>query len=179
MRETELDLVHMTLEEQRKHIGRKVGVSDWLRIDQAMIDRFGEVTLDPDPMHIDPQWSQRHSPFVSTVAFGFMTVSLLTYLYHDVLRYDRYGHAGNGGYPLNYGINRLRLIEPVPVGARIRGHFVLLDVRSKGGDEVVHSTAVEVEIEGVPRPALVCEWLAMWVTGAAHERLRLKPRPGA
>jgi acyl dehydratase len=173
MRQIHLDLVHMSIEEQRKHIGSKVGVSSWLLVDQTMIDRFAEVTLDPDPMHIDPHWSQHHSPFVSTVAFGFLTVSLLTHLYHDVLRYDRYAQAHSGGYPLNYGFDRLRLIAPVPVDARVRGHFVLLDLRAKGEDEVVHHTGVEIEIEGRNRPALVCEWLAMWVTGAGHERLRV------
>jgi acyl dehydratase len=162
-------------DQQRSRIGQKVGTSRWITVDQRMIDRFGEVTLDPDPMHIDPEWCRQYSPFTTTVAFGFLTISLLTHLYHDVLHYDRHGHAGTGGYPLNYGFDRIRLLSPVHVGSRVRGHFTLIDVRERAPGEVVHKTRVEVEIEGGKKPALVAEWLGLWVTQPGHERIGKLP----
>jgi acyl dehydratase len=172
------DIVGMSLAEQRACIGQQVGTSHWVLVDQDMINRFAQVTLDPDPMHIDPEWSARHSPFGKTIAFGFLTTSLLTHLYHDVLQYDRHGHAQTGGYPLNYGFDRLRLIAPVPVGSRIRGHFTLIDVRERGPGEVVHKTSVVIEIEGQQKPALVGEWLGLWVTEPGHRRIQ-SPQPAA
>jgi acyl dehydratase len=168
----------MSLAEQKACVGQKVGVSHWVLVDQQMIDRFAAVTLDPDPMHIDPAWCAQHSPFLSTVAFGFLTISMLTHLYHDVLQYDRYGHAQTGGYPLNYGFDRLRLIAPVPVNSRIRGHFTLLDVRERAPGETVHKTRVEIEIEGREKPALIAEWLGLWVTEPGHHRIQ-QPQPAA
>ena len=167
-----INLVTMSAAEQRACIGRKIGTSRWVTIDQDMIDRFGSVTLDPDPMHVDPEWSRQFSPFGHTLAFGFLTISLLTHLHHDILNYDRHGHALTGGYPLNYGFDRLRLISPVKVNSRVRGHFKLLDVRDRGPGEVVHETAAEIEIEGEPKPALYAEWLGMWVTQPGHERIQ-------
>jgi acyl dehydratase len=169
-------MTRLSLEEQRACIGQKVGTSHWVVVDQEMIDRFGAVTLDPDPMHIDPDWSRQYSPFGTTVAYGFLTTSLLTHLYHDVLQYDRHGHAGTGGYPLNYGFDRLRLLSPVRVGSRVRGHFTLLDVRERVPGEVVHKTGVEIEIEGETKPALVAEWLGLWVTEPGHERIQQQRR---
>jgi len=165
--------------EQRSRIGQKVGTSRWVLVDQPMIDRFGAVTLDPDPMHIDPEWCRQFSPFRTTVAFGFLTTSLLTHLYHDVLQYDRQGHADTGGYPLNYGFDRLRLLSPVHVNSRVRGHFTLIDVRERGPGEVVHKTRVEIEIEGQQKPALVADWLGLWVTRPGHERIVRDRNPAA
>jgi len=159
------------LEDQRKAIGRKIGTSDWVLVSQEMTDRFGNVTLDPDPMHVDPEWSAKYSPFEGTVAFGFQTISMLTHLFHLVVPYNKYGNISTGGYPLNYGFDYLRLTGPVPVGSRIRGHFTLKDVREHGTGELIQTVRVEVEVEGCEAPALVADWLFIWVTEEGHERI--------
>lgn len=145
--------------------GAALGTSQWVKITQNMIDQFGAVTLDPDPMHIDPNWASRNGPFGGTIAFGFLTVSLLTHLMHDATK------AGPGsdvasGYYLNYGFDRLRLVAPVPVGARVRGHFWLIDRRKDEKGRMISRAKCEIEIEGGDRPALVAEWLSMWIPRA-------------
>src|SRR5262249_46825088 len=84
--------------------------------------------------------------------------------------------AYNGGYALNYGFDRLRLIEPVPVNGRIRAHFSLLGQEEVRPGEVRTKFGVLVEIEGRSRPALVAEWIGLWVTGTGHERIRQEPQ---
>lgn len=139
-----------------------LGASAWLTVTQSMIDGFGAVTMDQDPMHVNPAWAAT-GPFGSTIAFGFLTISLLTHLMHNVMGTDAAGYDASDGYYLNYGFDRLRLVSPVPVGSRIRGHFRVLDVRPDPKGHSVVKTAVSVEIEGQERPALVAEWLSAWV----------------
>jgi len=155
-------------------IGQEIGVSPWLLIDQARIDAFAAATSDPDPMHVDPEWCRQHSPFQSTIAFGFLTLSMLTHLSHEALGWVSSTHADNGGYALNYGFDRVRLIEPVPVNSRIRARFVLLEFTEVRPGETRTKYGVTVEIEGKTRPALVAEWLGLWVTGEGHRRIQGK-----
>jgi acyl dehydratase len=143
--------------------GSEIGVSNWVLVTQDMIDGFGKVTLDADPMHIDPHWAATKGPFGHTIAFGFFTMSMLTHLLHDAMNTDSAREPAEMGYYLNYGFDRLRLVAPVPVERRVRGRFSLI---SRDGDEKgryvsrVHAT---IEVEGGDRPALVAEWLTMWV----------------
>jgi len=141
-------------------LGSEIGVSSWLTIDQPMIDQFGTVTLDPDPMHIDPVWAGRHSPYRGTIAFGFLTISLLTHLLHDAMSHGTDRHAG---HYLNYGFDRLRLISPVLVSSRIRGRFTLAGRSTDDKARYLSKIGVEVQIEGGEKPALIADWLAMWV----------------
>lgn len=164
-------LHRFTLEEQQKRVGEEIGVSDWLQITQEMIDDFSEVTLDPDPMHIDPEWCRENSPFRKPVAFGFLTLSLLTHLIHAVMPYDKYGTASTGGYALNYGIDRLRFTGDVPVGGRIRARFSLKDVRERAAGELVQTVSTEVELEGQDDPVLIADWLFLWITEPGHARI--------
>jgi acyl dehydratase len=97
-------------------------VSDWLLIDQAMVSSFGELTLDPDPMHMDPVWAKANGTYGGTIAYGFLTISLLSYLIHTVR--DEQPNAKDEGHYLNYGFDKIRLISPIPTGSRIRGHFI-------------------------------------------------------
>jgi acyl dehydratase len=152
-------------------IGSEISGPDWVEVTQELIDGFAKYTIDPDPFHIDPDWAKAHSPYGGTIAFGFFTMSLLTHLMHlaqgsgarDVAA-DPVTH----GHYLNYGFNRLRLVSPVLVGARIRGKFKVKDliVDEKGRNIVTFDTVVE--IEGEERPALVADWLAVWVPGQAQ-----------
>jgi acyl dehydratase len=127
-----------------------------------MITRFGEATLDHDPMHVDPAWAAT-GPFGTTVSFGFLTLSLLTHMLHQTLGSDSSSYDPRRGYYLNYGIDRMRLVTPVPVGSRIRGKFVLEGIRPDDRQRSIARFDVEIEIEGQERPALVAQWLTIWV----------------
>ena len=130
-------------------------------MEQQRIDDFGKATSDPDPMHIDPAWSREHSPFGTTTAFGFLSISLITALYYDVTGYERQEILS--GHGLNYGFNRLRLVSPVPVNSNIRGRFKLVNVEERGKNQYLLTLGVTIEIEGQAKPALVGEWLIMWI----------------
>ena len=140
-----------------------VRVSDWLVVTQNMIDVFGDNTLDPDPMHIDPEWAARNGPFGGAIAFGFLTVSLLTKLLYSAQGPLHEQDAASGGLVLNYGFDRLRLVSPVRAGARIRGAFVLKSRRRDEKGRIVSTMGCEVEVEGSDRPVLVADWLSIWV----------------
>jgi len=163
-----------TLRLDQARPGDHLGTSAWLLIDQARIDQFAAATSDPDPMHVNPEWCARESPFRTTIAFGFLTLSLLTHLSHQALGWDSSTGADDGGYGLNYGFDRVRLVEPVPVNSRIRAHFTLIERREVRPGEVRNKFGVTVEIEGRERPALVAEWLGLWVTGPGHRRIEAK-----
>ena len=142
-------------------IGEVIGPSDWVTVTQPMIDQFGEVTRDPDPMHDDPAWAAQHSPFGGTIAYGFLTLSLLSHLLRSI---DRVG-APSVGHFVNYGFDRARLIAPVPVGARVRAQFVVRAIeRGRARPRICLDTTVE--IEGQARPALVAHWLIVGIGGA-------------
>jgi acyl dehydratase len=147
--------------------GTSRGVSGWLRVTQELIDGFARYTLDPDPMHIDPAWAARNSPFGSTIAFGFLTMSLLTHLLHDAQGVGGEGAAepdpARDGYYLNYGFDRLRLVAPVPVNSEVRGIFEVRDARIDEKGRHVFKMDCTIEIKDAPRPALVGEWLSVWV----------------
>jgi acyl dehydratase len=155
-------------------VGQLIGVSPWVTIDQARIDAFARATDDPDPMHVDPAWCAANSPFKTTIAFGFLTMSMLTHFSHQALGWLSSTTADDGGYALNYGFDRMRLVEPVPVGSRIRAHFTLLEWTEVRPGEVRSKYGVTIEIEGRTRPALVGEWLGMWITGEGHRRIIAK-----
>jgi acyl dehydratase len=127
-----------------------------------MIGAFGDATRDHDPMHVDPAWASR-GPFNGTIAFGFLTMSLLTHFMHSAMGTDPKRHDPSLGYYLNYGFDRMRLISPVPVGSRIRGHFRVLEVRPDAKNRSILKFGATVEIEGGERPALSAEWLSVWV----------------
>lgn len=138
-------------------------MSDWLVIDQDRIDQFAHATNDPDEFHIDPEFAKENSPYGTTISFGFLTMSLLTFFYRQC-----FGHQ-DGGMGLNYGFNRLRLTNTVPVGSRIRGVFELANVEDKGAGRVLMTYHATVEIEGDPKPALVAEWLTMGVDTSGEQ----------
>jgi acyl dehydratase len=150
--------------------GARFESDQWVTISQELIDGFGRYTLDHDPFHVDPEWCKAHSPYGGTIAFGFLTMSLLTHLLHisqgDRAR-DTSADPSKYGYYLNYGFNKLRLVTPVPVGSRIRGRFKVKDVVIDEKGRQVVCFNVTVEIENEQRPALVAEWLAVWVPAEA------------
>ncbi|MEQ1488983.1 MAG: MaoC/PaaZ C-terminal domain-containing protein [Terricaulis sp.] len=146
-------------------VGDSIGVSHWIEIDQDMISQFGALTRDPDPMHVDPEWARANSPYQHTIAFGFLTISLLTHLLHDAM--SRASDRDTGHY-LNYGFDKLRLVAPVPVNSKVRGRFSLLERKLHAKDRYLSRIHAEIEVAGAEKPALAAEWLAMWVPGGAR-----------
>ena len=148
------------VEDVRRAYAKQPEVSEWLTVDQARIDQFGQSTLDSDWLHVDPERAKRDGPYGGTIAFGFWTLSMLTYFARN---------AGGRDYPegalygLNYGFDRVRLIAPVRVGARIRNRSRVLDVEDRGEGRFLVKTENTIEIEGEGKPALVAEWLFMLV----------------
>lgn len=150
--------------------GTELGVSDWHRVTQEGIDAFARLTQDPDPYHMDPEWARRMSPFGTTISYGFLTLALLTHFAHSVL--GAHGFASDGDTQmLNFGFNRIRFPEPVPVQSDIRGRFTFAGARERpsGGLEVTLN--VTVEIRGNDRPALVAEWLFVAVAARGNASL--------
>ena len=138
--------------------GTALGVSGWHEVTQQDINAFATLTRDEDEFHINPEFAREHSPVGTTISFGFLTMSMLTYFSHQV--FDHMGiRSGEDTQMFNFGFNRVRMPEPVPAGSRIRGRFTFAGarVRASGGLEI--TVDVIVDIDGNDRPALVAEWL--------------------
>ncbi len=143
----------MTLDHLREKVGQEIGVSEWRVITQQQIDQFADATGDHQWIHVDPVRAARESPYGTTIAHGFLTVSLLSELINEAVVIE-----GDFKLRINYGFNRLRFTGAVPSGARIRGKFVLQSIKEiAGGVEMTWLSTVEVE--GREKPALVAEWL--------------------
>lgn len=142
--------------------GDLLGASAWVIVTQAMIQHFSLASLDDDPMHTDPDWAATKGPFESTVAYGFQTMSLLTHMFHSATASGAARDPQTEGYFLNLGFDRMRLVAPVPVNARLRGVFWLKGKHVDEAGRLRISIEVEVEIEGGERPALVGTWLSVW-----------------
>ena len=144
--------------------GKESATGDWMDVDQALINQFADVTRDHQFIHVDPERAKA-TPFGTTIAHGFLTLSLLTHL----------GASANPENPdparfagmvmgVNYGFDKVRFVSPVKVGSRIRVHSLLSKVELKG-NAVQQTRAMTVEIEGEERPALVADWLTRAVYG--------------
>lgn len=149
----------LTLAEYQARIGTELGRSDWLTIDQGMIDQFADLTGDHQFIHVDPARAAE-GPFGGTVAHGFLTLSLL-----GALGMQMVPPLAGAAMIINYGFDKLRFITPVRSGRRIRGILSLLSVEAKGPAQWLVRYAVTVEVEGADKPALAAEWLLLMVTG--------------
>lgn len=147
-----------TLDSMRALLGQEVGLTDWLPVEQKLIDGFAAATLDPEWLHIDVERAARESPYGGTIAFGFWTLSLLTYFSHQIGLWP-----ADVKYGLNYGLDRVRWISPLRVGSRIRNRAVLTSWDDKGDDRILFRTRNTIEIEGEAKPALVADWLGLFV----------------
>ncbi len=136
-------------------VGREVALSEWIEVSQERIDRFAEATEDRQWIHVDAERAARESPFEGTIAHGFLTLSLLSELMKLAVS------VGGVRMGINYGLNRVRFVSPVPAGSRIRGRFTLAALEEiKVGVEATWK--VTVEREGGEKPCCVAEWLVRY-----------------
>lgn len=135
--------------------GQELGVSEWFLIDQARIDAFAEVTEDRQYIHIDPVRAAE-SPFGTTIAHGYLTLSMLASMSVSAL-------PGLEGQKMgvNYGFNSVRFLAPVKSGKRVRGRFVLADAIERSPGVIQSTFDVRIEIEGEEKPAVSAQWLTL------------------
>ena len=146
------------LEHSETLIGTEVGVSNWIEVDQTMIDQFAETTHDTQWIHIDPERAARETPFGGTIAHGFLTLSLASRF-----AYDCFEMLPGQVMGINYGMNKLRFLKPVVAGSRLRGRFTLQKVSARDATNLLRENVLTIEIEGEDTPALVAEWLGLAV----------------
>jgi len=142
-----------SLDELRAAVGQEVAVSPWMQIAQDRIDLFADATGDHQWIHVDVDRARTESPYQTTIAHGFLTLSLLSELSRQAVEIQ-----GDFKMRINYGMNRLRFPAPVRSGDRVRGRFTLASVEDlEGAVQIVWQCLVE--IEGLSKPALAAEWL--------------------
>lgn len=146
------------LEKLKEYVGQEVGLSDWLEITQERVNAFADSTDDHQWIHVNEQMAKQ-GPFGATIAHGYLTLSLLSFFGAS----NKYVPAGIK-MAINYGLNKVRFINPVPVGSKIRNRAVLKDVTEKAGGRILMTTESTIEIEGQEKPAMVAESLAMFFT---------------
>jgi acyl dehydratase len=142
----------------RDRIGEPLGVSDWVSIDQVQVNVFGEVTRWRTPGHCDPEYAKT-TRYGGTLMHGFHMVALLSHFFRDSGLWPE-----DGRNPLNYGLDRVRVLKPVVIGdgVRLRSHIALLDARDKGRGEWLLKTSHELEADGVGGRVLYAEYLTYW-----------------
>jgi acyl dehydratase len=138
-----------------ERLGQELAVSEWLEVTQERIDRFAGATEDRQWIHVDRARAQAESPFGTTVAHGFLTLSLVGALLREAIAIHGIRLA------VNYGVNRVRFVAPLPAGSRIRGRFTPLTADDAGGG--IHVTwSVTVEREHGDKPCCVAEWIVRY-----------------
>lgn len=142
------------------YIGIETGVSRWFTITQDQIDKFADATHDHQFIHVDVEKAKK-TPFGTTIAHGFLSLSLLS-----AIAYDASINLENTVMGLNYGFDKIRFLQPVKVNSKVRGRMVLVDVLEKRPKEFLLTWNVTVEIESVEKPALTAKWLTMAIVSA-------------
>ncbi|MBR0857402.1 MaoC family dehydratase [Bradyrhizobium liaoningense] len=146
----------ISLEAYQAMVGKEIGVSSWHLIDQPRIDTYADVIEDHQFIHVDPERAKKETAFGTTIAHGFLTMSLMSIMSYEVMPVIAGTTLG-----VNYGFDKLRFISPVRSGKRVRGRFVLAEAKLRKPNELQSRTNVTVEIEGEDKPALVAEWLGL------------------
>ncbi|WP_050402131.1 MaoC family dehydratase [Bradyrhizobium embrapense] len=146
----------VSLETYQGMVGKEIGVSSWHLLDQGRIDTYADVIEDHQFIHVDPERARKETAFGTTIAHGFLTMSLLSIMSYEVMPVLEGTAMG-----VNYGFDKLRFISPVRSGRRVRGRFVLTEASLRKPKELLSRTNVTVEIEGEDKPALVADWLGL------------------
>lgn len=142
-------------------VGQPEGTGDWFEVTQDRINAFADVTEDHQFIHVDPKQAAELSPWGTTIAHGFLTLSLLTHLSHSVAQpAERFDGVVMG---VNYGFEKVRFVSPVKVGSKIRVSSVLAAADLKDPNNVQITRTMTVEIDGESKPALVADWITRLV----------------
>ena len=138
-------------------VGKELGVSNWVQVEQPRIDQFAECTGDHQWIHVDPKRASAESPYGGTIAHGFLTLSLVAGFSQRTLK------VGDVRMGVNYGLNKVRFMAPVPVGSRLRSRMTLLEATPvEGGQQLVWKNTIERE--GSEKPVCVAESVARYYT---------------
>ena len=148
-------MIEIDVRTLRDHIGREIATSDWSTITQERISQFADATGDHQWIHVDTERAAKESPSKTTIAHGFLTLSLLSALLRNAVQFTGLRMA------INYGLNRVRFVSPVPAGSRVRAHIVCGGVEAVA-DGFQVSWEITVEREGESKPACVAEWLVRY-----------------
>jgi acyl dehydratase len=163
MREARMS--NLTLSQLGEHVGRELGVSQWVAIEQSRIDAFAACTGDHQWIHVDIERAKRESPFRGPVAHGYLMLAMIAPLSMEVGIIPRDAAAG-----LNYGIDKVRFLAPVAAGARVRLRVTLVGVEPKEGGQTLMKTRNTLEVEGSEKLALIAETLALLIPEKATKR---------
>ncbi|KAA0701295.1 MaoC family dehydratase [Neorhizobium sp. P12A] len=145
----------ISLSDVRTIVGTEVGVSDWIMVDQTMINAFADATDDHQFIHVDPERA-KETAFGGTIAHGFLTLSLLSAMNFNCVPKIREQTMG-----VNYGFDKIRFMSPVKAGTRVRGRFKLAEARLRGAGMMMLTYEVTVEIENERKPALTATWITI------------------
>lgn len=147
----------VSIDEMMAMAGKDLGTSEWITVDQEMINKFADATGDHQFIHVNEE-AAKMTPFGTTIAHGFLTLSLMPILSAkaDLPRPDGIKMG------VNYGGNKVRFLTPVKSGKRVRGHFKLLDMIEKRPGQYQQTMEFSVEIEGEDKPALIAEWITQF-----------------
>jgi acyl dehydratase len=147
-------MIHLDFTTLGDRIGEEIAVSPWLDVTQERINAFAEATEDRQWIHVDAARAAAESPFKSTIAHGFLTLSLVSILLRTAITFT-------AKMAINYGVNRVRFVSAVPVGSRLRGHFMPGAVEQVAGGLQV-TWKITIEREGQDKPACVAEWIVRY-----------------
>jgi acyl dehydratase len=155
----------LTLSQLGEHVGRELGVSEWVAIEQARINAFAACTGDHQWIHVDVERAKRESPFRSPIAHGYLTLAMIASLSMEIGIIPKDAAAG-----LNYGIDKVRFLAPVPAGARVRLRVSLVGIEPRERGQTVMKTRNTLEVEGSEKPALIAETLALLIPEKGTKR---------
>jgi len=130
--------------------------SDWILINQDLINQFANTTNDHQFIHVDETRTKAETAFEGTIAHGFLSLSFLSSMIQNC-----FPAMSDAAMSFNYGFDKIRFLHPVPTGARIRGHFKLLECSPRNEGEIMNRYGVTIEIENIEKPALAAEWLGL------------------
>lgn len=150
-------MLTVPVEKLVEYVDKPLGTSDWFEIDQDRINAFADTTSDHQFIHVDVE-KAKASPFGTTIAHGYLSMSLISHFLGQC------GIVPEGTVmAINYGSDKVRFLQPVAVGSKIRAHSKLLAVTEKAPGQILVKTGVSIEIDGQEKPALVAEILSMYV----------------
>ncbi len=150
-----IPLVLPTPQALKESIGKELAVTDWFELTQERIQQFADATDDRQWIHLDRQRAERESPYRTTIAHGFLTLSLLSHLMRQAIQIRGVSSA------INYGLNRVRFPAPVPAGSKIRARFTVQSAKDLG-DALEAVFSVKVEVQGADKPACAAEWIVRY-----------------